>query len=943
MSSCLIALVFLAGVSHAAAQTSTGSIVGRVTDESGLVVPGVTVTATSPALQVPQIVTVSDASGEYRLTQLPIGTYKVRYELVGFQSVVREDIRLTVGFVATINEKLSVGAMAESVTVSGQSPVVDVTSTTPRTQFVREVLEELPTTRNGFLTLVNQAPGIRTDASGFDVGGSAFTSPPSFNNFGRLGDNYELLEGVMTSSPSGSTQGVYVDFSTFEEASIQTVGNNAEMPLSGVYLNTVVKSGGNNFHGGAFAGIARPWLESSNIDDKLRAAGVTSGGKLVERRDFSGDLGGRLIRNKLWFYGDLRAPKDERQILNVLKEDGTPGTLPKFQAFWTAKLSYQMNTNHRLVFMHQWNKKLLPDNYSSQFVPWASRAKQDQHGNTQKLEWSGTFGNSVAASAQYGYWDWVSPLTGYSYGKVGTYDIVTQVYGGDAFSNHNTPAIADEFRYHARGTLSWFKRDFLHGNHEFKGGFEYIPATKDWRFLPRGASKDYALRFRSGVPAEIVTWNKPVHPFNKVVYTGVYIQDNWKMGRLTLDLGVRFDRNNGYIPKQTREAGTFAAARTFPAIQLRIWDEVAPRLHFAFDITGRGKTVLKGGWGRFGQARTTNDVEPVNPNSLLGTTYRWHDLNGNKDYDPGEVDLDPNGPDFLSLGTVAGTTVATQRVNPNEQQPKIDEFSLSVEHELMPNFGLRATGIYTRESNLRRLVGVDRPYASYNIPVTGRDPGPDGRLGTADDGALMTYYEYPATLQGAALSYTMPVNDPNYSNRYKGLEVAVIKRSSNNWQLMSSITVTKKDMPFAIREETPLTPNAEIFAGDHTVSWFGRVGGSYRFPWGGLLTSTNFNFVNGNPYQRTALFTGGTTIPTTVLPVEPLGAHRLASAKLLDFRVEKTLSVRGMKKFVVRADLFNALNTNVATSVANRSGPTFNIPSAIMPPRIVVFSTAYSF
>jgi hypothetical protein len=160
---------------------------------------------------------------------------------------------------------------------------------------------------------------------------------------------------------------------------------------------------------------------------------------------------------------------------------------------------------------------------------------------------------------------------------------------------------------------------------------------------------------------------------------------------------------------------------------------------------------------------------------------------------------------------------------------------------------------------------------------------------------------------------------------------------------MSSITVTKKDMPFATREKAPLTPNEEIFAGDHTVEWFGRVGGSYRFPWGGLLTSANFNFVNGNPYQRTALFTGGSTIPTIVLPVEPLGARHLPSAKLLDFRVEKTLRVRGMRKLVVRADLFNALNTNVATSVANRSGPTFNIPSAIMPARIVVFSTAYTF
>ena len=299
------------------------------------------------------------------------------------------------------------------MTVSGRSPVVDVTSTTPRTQFVRETLEELPSTRNGYLSLTTQAPGIRTPATGFDVGGSHFTSTPSFNNFGRAGDNFEMLEGVMTSSPSGSTQGVYVDFATFEEASIQTVGNNAEMPLSGVYLNAILKSGGNDFHGGGFYALTGPWAEASNLDDDLLAQGVTGGSELINRRDVSGDLGGRIVRNKLWFYGSARYARDEREILNVLKPDGSPGTLPKIQAFWTAKISYQMSSSNRLVGMQQWNKKLLPDNYSSQFVPWESRAKQDQWGNTNKLEWTGTFGNSLVASAQYGYWEWVCPLTGY--------------------------------------------------------------------------------------------------------------------------------------------------------------------------------------------------------------------------------------------------------------------------------------------------------------------------------------------------------------------------------------------------------------------------------------------------------------------------------------------------------------------------------------------------
>ncbi|MQA28991.1 MAG: TonB-dependent receptor [Luteitalea sp.] len=929
----------------ALAQGSTASIIGRVTDESGAVLPGVTVTASSPALQLRDVVALTDSTGEYRLTQLPIGTYRVRYELSGFQAVQLEDVRLTLGFVASISQVLKVGALEESLTVSGRSPVIDVTSATPRTQFIREVLEELPTTRNGFLSLTTQAPGIRTSATGFDVGGSHFTSTPSFNNFGRAGDNFELLEGVMTSSPSGSTQGVYVDFSTFEEANIQTVGNSAEMPLSGVWLNSIVKSGGNDFHGNLYYALTGPWAESSNIDDQLRAAGVTGQSGLIDRRDISGDVGGRILRDKLWFYVSARAPKDEREILNVLKPDGTPGTLPKYQAFWTTKLSYQMSPNHRLVGLHQWNKKRLPDNYSSQFVPWASRADQDQHGNTDKVEWSGAFGGSVVASAQVGYWEWICPLTGYSHGQVGTYDIVTQMYSGDHFSSHNTPAIPDEFRYHARGSLTWFKKDFLSGDHEIKTGFDYIPTTKDWMFLPRGASGDYSLRFQAGTPFQLVTYNKPVHPFNKASYTGAYVQDNWRMGRLTLSLGLRFDRNNAWIPEQTREAGTFTVTETFPRIQFPVWHALAPRLHFAYALTNDGKTVLKGGWGRFNQARYTNDVEPVNPNSLRQTIYTWRDLNGNRDYDAGEVNLDPNGTDFVDVTAAAGAQVATRVVNPNEEQPWVDELSLSLERELMANFALRVTGVYSREANLRRLVGVDRPYDSYNIPITKADPGPDNLGGTADDpGALITYYEYPATLQGAALAFTMPVNDPNYVNSYKGFEIAANKRSSNNWQLMSSFTFTWKDMPFAAREMVPLTPNEEIFAGARTREWFGKAGGSYRLPWGGLLTSANLNFVNGNRYQRTVLFTGGRTIPSIVLPVEPLdGSRSFGSAQLLDVRLEKTIRLGGTKRLMLRADLFNALNTNTVTNSSNRSGASFERPSAIMPARIAVFGFQYDF
>jgi len=177
-------LVLLAAV-FAAAQDA--EINGRVTDESGAIMPGVTVTATSPSLQVPSMVAVSDERGDYRITPLPIGTYTVEYTLAGFQTVRREGIRLTVGFSARIDIQLAVGSLQETITVSGAAPVVDTKSTAATTQFTRETIELLPTSRNGIVSLLAQAPGVRTLR---DVGGSSLNQVPTYRAFGQAGEAY---------------------------------------------------------------------------------------------------------------------------------------------------------------------------------------------------------------------------------------------------------------------------------------------------------------------------------------------------------------------------------------------------------------------------------------------------------------------------------------------------------------------------------------------------------------------------------------------------------------------------------------------------------------------------------------------------------------------------------------------------------------------------------
>ena len=226
-----------------AAQVGTGSIVGQVSDESGGVLPGVTVTASSPALLLEKVLVVTDERGEYRLTPLPIGTYTVEYQLQGFQSVRREGVRLAIDFTARLDISLKVGSLEETIVVSGASPIVDIQSTAARTTIAREALETIPRGSDGYIGLMQQAPGTR---SNIDVGGSTANSAPVFRAFGMNGQSWQQLDGVVTAGPNAGTQSTYVDYQSFEEASIQTLGHDASVPTRGIAINAVVKSGSND-------------------------------------------------------------------------------------------------------------------------------------------------------------------------------------------------------------------------------------------------------------------------------------------------------------------------------------------------------------------------------------------------------------------------------------------------------------------------------------------------------------------------------------------------------------------------------------------------------------------------------------------------------------------------------------------------------------------------
>src|SRR5438552_2956911 len=391
-----IALVTVLGVvGTAAAGQDAAGIVGQVTDESGAVLPGVTVSAKSPSLQVSEVSAVTDGRGEYRLTPLPIGTFEVVYELSGFQRIRREGLRLTSGFIAKVDVILKVGSLEESVQVSGASPIVDVTSTGTSSRLTTEMLETTPTGRVGFFALLAQAPGVRNS---LDIGrSSANANSITFRAFGQSGESWQTLEGYLTSSAKTVMSGNYFDYASVGEVRVQSIGADASMPLRGIMMEAIIKSGGNNFHGNTWYGTTSSSFNSNNIDDALKAQGISSPAKLDSRWTLSSDLGGRLVRDKLWFYVGGTRSRDKEDVLAAFKPDGTPAVDDKLSVWFNSKVSYQAGQNHKFVGFQQTQHKGAVRNVS-QFVPWESRVFQDLWGVTAKGEWQAVWSPSLVTN-----------------------------------------------------------------------------------------------------------------------------------------------------------------------------------------------------------------------------------------------------------------------------------------------------------------------------------------------------------------------------------------------------------------------------------------------------------------------------------------------------------------------------------------------------------------
>jgi Carboxypeptidase regulatory-like domain len=963
----VVALASLAGVDATFAQSvSSGTIEGTVKDESNAVLPGVTVTVTSPALQVGQLVQVSDSAGSYKFVDLPAGTYRLKAELTGFSAAIREDLRLTVGFNARIDLTLKLGAVEESVTVSGQSPVVDVTSTTGSVAFTKEVLDSIPRGRD-LQNIFAMAPGVTQAVA--DVGGSTMAQRQNLSVYGVLSQPKLQVEGMNITMGADQNTAIYFNDSTLEEVQIKSSGNDAEVSVPGISMVAIMKSGGNDFHGTYQVAAQTPRLQADNLNDALRAQGLTATAPLKNFYDLSADLGGRVIRDKLWFYGAYGRQNKNEGLLGFAAAPGPDGkyltaddplaNVETSLSQMSAKLSYQLTKNNRLVYAWQRGTKAQPQNNADRFTPLESTRDYKNPTAIQKIELQSMVNPRLLVNAVAGYSGYVTDYdAARSYARADApprQDLATTLNTGSAPLHQNKT----RDRFQTDDSISFFPERSFAGKHEFKTGISiYLDKSSD------GYSNNLACNCIlytdtiGGVPdtpSQIRLYNTPVVPADHVNTYAWYLKDSWRAtGRLTLNFGVRFERQHSFLPAQDypgpRDWPTVFAAGSFNQIEVQTLTRAVPRMGMAWDVGG--KSVVKATFGLYNYMLGDTYADAFNRNATANAVFNWHDLNGDKLYQPGEVNLDLNGSDFRSI------TAASNRIlNPDLKSPDIWETTASYERELAANMGLRVMYVYKvisgaiynpahTATNSFVALNTLRPFDAWSIPITRRDPGPDGILGNGDDAGKVTLYDYSAAYRGAGFVNTQIVNATN-TDRFHSVEGTLTKRFSSRWTGQVSYFTVKNHRWLA---SVFGSPNDEFFPLDETWSWAGNVTGSYRLPWD-VQVSGFLQTKNGFTGQRTYIFRqvdpdGGPAIAqngNTTIRVEPYGSQRLAAQNILNLRGSKDLKLGGGRRLTIDVDVFNVLNAATPTNATFVTGPSFGYTSSVIPARIARLGVRFLF
>ena len=978
----------------------TGAISGEVSDEQGLALPGVTVTATSPGA-IDTRTTVTDGAGLYVLALLEPDTYVVEFSLQGFSTVRREGVVINSGFTANIDTQLPVGGVEETVTVTGATPTIDIQNVNTQNVMDDERLNILPNagTINSFgaLTLGVVVGG----AGGHDVGGSGGQMGTGSVHNNRRGDQKMSMEGMNTNNTNAQNggdnhAGQHFNMEGVQEVVIAHSGMSAETETAGLQVNYIPKDGGNTFSASGRANYTNSDFQSDNLSDELIARGATTASTVRKVYDYGGSFGGPIVRDQLWFFTAHRwwgnQTDSPGSFFNAAQGELGPFNIPRYEAD-LSRPGFEDNTNQensiRLTWQASPRNKITyfanrVENCICQlfvgtfFTPEATMNHSTPQNHLSQATFTRAHSNSILIEGGFTYL--YNPFSYYRQPNVTSTSIpvfdlgsfrqhtASTGFGGFVPYNDEFGGLSPADQVNGRASVS-----YVTGSHNFKFG---TSIAKGW-FVRNGSGNHIpgvgAVEIFSfgDFPIAANFYNHPIHHRGDFLNVGLYAQDQWTLDRLTVNLGLRFDSFDGWVPEQNTPDTPYFDSLFFEKVEkVPDWTNVSPRLGVAWDVFGTGKTAVKATAGRYVAAAGGGTPSASNPAATIDRTSNraWFDING--DGIPQGDPTNPSPNDELiapSSNPTFGTPVRTRFQGPSvllDNRGYTWQYNVGIDQEVRDN--VRVSVNYFRTQHYNQVVNHNEnldpsQFDTYCVTAPGGLPGVGGQEVCGFSDITFAAFGTPAR--------NVQKNDKAFgvdqTEVYNGVDFEVNARLANGAMIQGGYNLgeTVNNTCFVVNTPQDLYQCEVVtpIAGNQQV----KFSGSYPLPYG-IGASFVFQNLPGIPILANTTLTNEQIAPSLGRnvsqcpggPAGPCGAFITRNHQLLevgdDYEKRLTqLDFRLLKDFTgdfgrirVTFDLYNLLNSSTVLGRSNNfgldGGVGWGTPTGVMVGRLIKFGGQYS-
>ena len=934
VSACCIAPALAQGV---------GAIAGTVTDASGAVLPGVTVTLTSAQGTLGGSREVlTDERGAYQFLRLVPGTYSVKAALQGFRPFTQEGIIVNSDQTARADARLEIGTLEEGIVVSGEAPLLDTSSALKQTVITQEVLESLPN-RMDVWSITRVIPSITV--SKVDVGGSESFLQSGVTVRGTDNEGGYYIDGMDVSSLDGEGDGatMYLDPYAFAESNFLAGNNPAESPRGGLVFNMVTKTGTNQLHGGGMFSGANRAMGFDNFSDSLRndllatldprvraaVPDIKPGADINYIWDTGFWLAGPIVQNKLWFSTSYHYQKLLQYFLGSYNPDGSQTPDDHYLYTTNNKVAWQINQNTQFSYYFTLQRKVNGHRLGGNFADSRASNNNNKYPTVHQAKWTNSHSSRLLFDASTSHFlvdDRFSKQPGVEEGDIARFDEVAN-YATIALGTYsNNPMYRAVFI----GSVSYFTT-----THDIKAGYSLNYAKRTGNVYSTSGMRAI---FRSGVPDRVQTYNTPVSSVTQDREQGLYIQDKWRPTRkLTINMGLRFETNYGWMPETCQPQTQFIAGQCFAGVNgAPDWKAVNPRFSVIYDLLGDGSTALKFAANRYVVPVGVQVVGRVNPVRNTNDNRQW--LPQSRCNEAATLGCDRNGdlvPQLNELGPSSGYNLGTtNRYEPGYDWPNANEYTVELQRQLPGNLVL--SGGYTRREKrnqlgVRNMAVPTETYTALNVVEVNSQQA-------------VTVYNQALALRGRVDNLWN--NDPEMNSTYNGGDILLSKRLSNRWMMTGGLSMGKNVGYVGVDDLN--NPNSKPFSrgnqGDDVPRSF-RMSGLYELPYG-LSLSGSYHYQTGFPETTTVSVANNTVALTqgaqTVI-VKPRGDVRYPTLNQVDFSLRKAIRMGGSKVLQPRLDIYNTTNNATIRTWVTQLGNTYHRPSAIQRGTLIKAGFNYDF